>query len=124
MNASDVELLWFKGDKSMKMIAPENFDPASRAFPFPDGEVAPGITVRDVGVLFVGQRGPIQEVGVNGCQIDDMIKFARLTIEVFNKKFPCKENMMAITKLQEAELWLLARRLDRESRGVEGKNEK
>lgn len=105
-------------------IEPGDFNPNERAYPFPDGAIAPGITVRDTGVMFVGQRGPIKEVGVNGCQIDDMIKFARLALEVFNKKFPCRENSLAITKLQEAELWLLARRLDREARGVEGKNER
>lgn len=109
----------------MKTIDPENFNPAIRAYPFPDGEVAPGIFMDShQSVVFVGQMGPIKKVGVNGCQIDDLIKFARLTIEVFNKKFPCRENSIAITKLQEAELWLLARRMDRESRGVEGKNEK
>jgi len=108
----------------MTPLHADNFNPSQRAYPFPDGDLAPGITVGDRSVNFVGQMGPINEVGVNGCQIDDMIKFARLTLEVFNKKFPCRENSIAITKLQEAELWLLGRRLDREARGVEGTNAK
>lgn len=109
----------------MKTMNLENFDPKMRAYPFDNGEVAPGITMDSHrSVVFVGQMGPIKEVGINGCQIDDMIKFARLTLDVFNKKFPCRENSLAITKLQEAEMWLLQRKLDREARGVEGKNEK
>lgn len=108
----------------MKMLDPENFDPATRAYPFPDGEVSPGISVTTDIVAFRGQRGPIKEVGANGCQIDDMIKFARMTIEVFNKKFPCRENALAITKLEEAEMWLQRRTENRTARGVEGRNEK
>jgi hypothetical protein len=105
----------------MKPMKPEEFDPSTRAYPFETpSTVSLGILVDDYSVTFTGQRGPVKEHGVNGCQIDDMIKFARLTIEVFNKKFPCRENSLAITKLQEAELWLMQRRLDREARGVEG----
>ena len=102
----------------------ENFNVKERAYPFPDGEISPGISATDTSVTFRGQRGPIKEVGVNGCQIDDMIKFARLTIEAFNKQFPCRENSLAVTKLEEAELWLLRRTQNREARGVEGKSEK
>lgn len=102
----------------------EQFDPKQRAYPFDDGEASPGVYVNDNSVTFTGQRGPIKEVGVNGCQIDDMIRFSRMTVEAFNKQFPCRENSIAITKLQEAELWLLQRKLDREARGVEGKSEK
>ena len=75
-------------------------------------------------VSFKLQDGPIKEVGENGCQIDDIIKLSRLIIESFNKDYPCRENSLAITKLQEAELWLLQRKLDRENRGVEGLNKK
>jgi hypothetical protein len=69
------------------------------------------------------QDGPIKEVGLNGVQIDDIIVFAREFIEELNKIFPCRENSIAITKLQEAEFWLDARKKDREKRGVEGENQ-
>ena len=36
-------------------------------------------------------------------------------------KFPCRENAIAITKLDEALLWLNKRTSDRIKRGVEGK---
>ena len=40
--------------------------------------------------------------------------------EVSGGKFKCRENAMAITKLDEALLWLNKRTLDRENRKVEG----
>jgi len=105
-------------------IEPEQFNPSERAYPFPNGDLSPGVMVGDRSVTFIGQMGPVNEVGVNGCQIDDMIKFARRTIEVFNAKFPCRENSIAITKLQEAEMWLEERRSERSQRGVEGYSKK
>ena len=103
------------------LIPADQFDPRETAYPFmPGGNPAPGVSVTATGVTFTGQRGPIKEVGVNGCQIDDMIKFARMTIEVFNAKFPCRENSLAITKLEEAEMWLQRRTENRLERGVEG----
>ena len=68
------------------------------------------------------QRGPVKEKGVNGCQIDDVIVFAREFITNLNLEFPCRENSLVITKLEEAEMWLDRRRKDRERRGVEGYN--
>jgi hypothetical protein len=73
-------------------------------------------------VSFTLQSGPIKEVGVNGCQIDTMIQASKLILEYFNNKFPCRENAMAITKLDEAIMWLEKRTKDRQSRGVEGFN--
>jgi hypothetical protein len=73
---------------------------------------------------FTLQNGPIKEVGVNGCQVDTLIHAAKAIIEGLNAKFPCRENSLAITKLDEAMHWLDARTKDREQRGVEGRNEK
>jgi len=36
-------------------------------------------------------------------------------------KFPCRENAIVITKLEECAMWLEKRTKDRKSRGVEGK---
>lgn len=71
---------------------------------------------------FTIQNGPVKEHGINGCQVDTVIEVAKLIIEGLNKNFPCRENAMAITKLDEALLWLMKRKLDREKRGVEGIN--
>jgi hypothetical protein len=69
-------------------------------------------------ITFNLQNGPIKEKGVNGCQIDCMIEAARHMIAEANQVFPCRENAIAITKLEEALLWLHKRKLDREYNGV------
>jgi len=71
-------------------------------------------------VTFRIQNGPIKEIGVNGCQVDAMIETARKVIFKLNEQFPCRENACALTKLDEALMWLEKRTKDREQRGVEG----
>lgn len=71
---------------------------------------------------FTLQNGPVKEAGVNGCQVDTVIETAKLILEGLNKQFPCRENSVAITKLDEALMWLAKRKKDRESRNVEGLN--
>lgn len=73
-------------------------------------------------VEFTIQSGPIKEFGINGCQIDDVVRWAKEKIEGFNKAFPCRENSIAVTKLDEALLWLGERKRLRELRNVEGTN--
>lgn len=73
-------------------------------------------------ISFTIQNGPIKENGVNGCQVDTIIEAAKIMLEGLNKNFPCRENAVAITKLDEALMWLEKRRKDREQRGVEGLN--
>ena len=71
---------------------------------------------------FTIQNGPIKEHGVNGCQVDTVIAAAKLILEGLNENFPCRENSMVITKLDEALMWLDKRKKDREERGVEGES--
>lgn len=67
------------------------------------------------------QCGPIKECGVNGCCNEDLINMVIERLEGFqNSEFKCRENAIAITKLEEALLWLRKRTMDREDRGVEG----
>lgn len=73
---------------------------------------------------FTIQDGPIKENGVNGCQVDTIIETAKVILEGLNSKYPCRQNSIAITKLDEALMWLDNRKKDRETRGAEGKNEK
>ena len=73
-------------------------------------------------VAFTIQSGPVKEFGVNGCQIDDVIQWAKEKIEEFQQVYPCRENAVVVTKLDEALLWLLKRKMDREKRQVEGLN--
>lgn len=69
-------------------------------------------------ITFNLQKGPTKENGVNGCQVDCIIEAARHMIFEANQAFPCRENAIAITKLEEAMLWLHKRKLDREYRGM------
>lgn len=69
------------------------------------------------------QRGPIGEAGVNGCQNEQIMAAIVHRLGVLNKRFPCRENSIAITHLETALLWLEKRTADRKLRGVEGKNQ-
>lgn len=69
---------------------------------------------------FTIQNGPIKEAGKNGCQVEDVIAVAKHIVEQLNAKFPCRENAMMITKLDEAIMWSKKRTSDRQARQVEG----
>lgn len=67
------------------------------------------------------QEGPIKECGVNGVCNEDLLVMVVRRLEGFqNSEFKCRENSCAITKLEEALLWLRKRTMGRENRGVEG----
>lgn len=75
---------------------------------------------REVGEV-VFQCGPIKESGVNGVMNEDLIAMVITRLEYFNNsEFRCRENAMAITKLEEALMWLRKRTIGRENRGIEG----
>ena len=69
------------------------------------------------------QQGPVKEVGVNGIQNEQLIAVLVHRLGVLNRAFPCRVNSLAITKLEEALLWLEKRTADRKARGVEGTNQ-
>jgi hypothetical protein len=73
-------------------------------------------------ISFKIQDGPIKEVGLNGCQLTDMVEVSLEMLKKLNEKFPCRENSMTITKLEEALMWQEKRTKDREARNVEGKS--
>lgn len=67
------------------------------------------------------QEGPIKECGVNGVNNEDLIAMVICRLQHFqNSDFKCRENAMAITKLEECLMWLRKRTNDRELRGAEG----
>lgn len=67
------------------------------------------------------QDGPTKEVGLNGIFNDDLLIIVLERLKVFqNTEYKCKENEMAIIKIEEALLWLKKRTLNREKRGVQG----
>ena len=76
----------------------------------------------DAVLTFRIQNGPIKEVGINGLQASDLLFFCKELFKSLNKAYPCRENALTITKIEEAIHWQDARTKDRESRGVEGLN--
>ena len=69
------------------------------------------------------QLGPINEVGVNGTQIERVLEILKERLEGFQKgDFRCRTNALAITKIEEAIMWLEERTKKRVSQGVEGLN--
>lgn len=73
---------------------------------------------------FTIQNGPVKEFGKNGCQVDSIIDAAKHILQGLNGIVPSRETSMAITKLDEALMWLEKRTKDRNARGVEGTSAK
>lgn len=72
-------------------------------------------------VLFSFQNGPIKEVGTNGVTHEALLAILIDRLQHFQKgQYACRENAIALTKLEEAQMWLQKRTRDREARGVEG----
>ena len=71
-------------------------------------------------ISFTIQNGPVKEYGINGCQVDTIIEAARQILIGLDCQFPSRETRIAITKLDEALMWLEKRTKDRTKRGVEG----
>jgi len=70
-------------------------------------------------VLF--QNGPIAEVGVNGVTQEVLLAVVIDRLRSFQAgPFACRENALALTKCEEALLWLKSRTMARVARGVEG----
>ena len=102
--------VWHEKPEDMKFNAPHTF----RVNPVADGD--------SLGFVHF-QEGPIKECGVNGVCNEDLIAMVLCRLEHFQKsEFSCRDNAVAITKLEEALLWLRKRTMGREQRGVEGTN--
>lgn len=67
------------------------------------------------------QNGPINEVGTNGITQEVLIAILIDRLQCFQKgPYSCRENALALTKLEEAQHWLHHRTRQRVARGVEG----
>lgn len=86
---------------------------------------------RGLGIGITWQDGPLgvgdDRKDPNGAFVETLIAVAKQRIEFYqtagDKKFACRENALAITKLEEALHWLNHRTVEREARGVEGLHE-
>lgn len=69
------------------------------------------------------QCGPIPQNGINGVGIENVLEVCRARLQMFQEgPFKCRENALALTKIEEALLWLGARTALRQEQGVEGTN--
>lgn len=81
------------------------------------------ISENDILTKIKFQNGVIPENGINGCTMEDLIAICIDRLDHFQMgNYPCRENAIAKTKLEEALLWLNKRTTERQSRGVEGTN--
>lgn len=83
---------------------------------------------RGTGMEIEWQNGPLgrgdDRKAANGAFVETVLSVVLQRIEFYQtaaeKKFACRENAIAITKIQEAMMWLDSRTKARESRQVEG----
>jgi hypothetical protein len=67
------------------------------------------------------QNGPINENGMNGVTQEVLLAIVADRLRSFQAgKYACRENAIALTKIEEAQHWLQSRTRARMSRGVEG----
>jgi hypothetical protein len=84
-----------------------------------------GGSVRGTGLSIDWQNGPLgrgeDRIEPNGAFVETVIAAAIQRIEYYQTlQFKCRENAIAITKLEEALHWLNARTNRREAQGTEG----
>ena len=71
------------------------------------------------------QEGPIKEFGVNGITQEALLAVVIDRLRSFQAGlFSCRENAIALTKIEEALMWLQRRTVARIKRGVEGTHQK
>jgi hypothetical protein len=66
------------------------------------------------------QNGPIEVHGINGVQLPTVLRLCLARYQMLNKSFPCRENSLVITNLQQAIMWDEERTAQRTALGVEG----
>lgn len=75
----------------------------------------------ETAVVIRFQNGPINEAGVNGLTHEALLAIVVDRLRSFQAgPFSCRENSLAITKIEEAQHWLQQRTIARMRRGVEG----
>lgn len=71
------------------------------------------------------QNGPIAEHGVNGVTQEALLAIVADRLRSFQAgPYACRENAVALTKIDEAVMWLQRRTIARMARGVEGTSAK
>ena len=89
----------------------------------PGDEVSLNIAGKEV-LKIKFQTGGTATTERNGVFIEDLLIVAYSKLADYNRGVPCRENSLALTKIEEAIMWLANRKVERESRGVYGTEEK
>lgn len=114
----------------LRELYPEKFNESGAMdYKWFESEIRPNFNIflrHDVdSISFNMLSKPANEGGdLNRCQFNDLIETARLMLVYLNNKFPCRENAMTLTKLDEALMWNNLRTENRIKRNIEGKNER
>lgn len=87
----------------------ENKDQPGQLLQFIEKEPAPG-----------DEKGALKTVS-DGTTNEEVLEVLIRRIQYLQSKFPCRENAIVITKLEESLMWLNKRTADRIARSVEGK---
>lgn len=89
----------------------------------PSATNAEGYEHRYSRLVLLFQNGPIAEAGVNGVTHEVLLAIVADRLRSFQAgPYACRENALALTKIEEAQHWLHHRTLSRMVRGVEGTN--
>jgi hypothetical protein len=68
------------------------------------------------------EESPKLETVNDGTTNEELLAVLIDRLSFLNGKFPCRENSIVLTKLEESLMWLNKRTNDRIARGVEGKH--
>jgi len=110
----------------LKEKFPEKFNESgSMDYKWFESEIRPNFNIflrHDVeSISFNMLTKPASEGGdINRCQWSDLVAVGLEQLKYLNNKFPCRENDLTITKLEEALMWNDKRTQDRIKRNVEG----
>jgi hypothetical protein len=111
------------GIRNSEVLVRSDFHTDNKGNPtggFTSMSVDAGEEIRDA-ISIAWQDGIIHPGGVqNGAFVEDVLEAARQRLLYFNStKFRCRENSLAITKIEEALQWLDWRTRNRLNQGVE-----
>lgn len=112
-------------DEPVSMYGSNHHYQISGYSPMSNPATANTVTSPEYFTDLIFQNGPIAKVGVNGITNEALLAIVVDRLQGFQRgEFACRENAVAITKLEEAQMWLNKRTVERMQRGVEGTHQK
>lgn len=78
-----------------------------------------GVPAQEISFFEKNSDGSVKN---HGTTLEEILRVSIERLQDLNGRFPCRENSVAITKMQEALMWLNERTRERKARGVEGEH--